>query len=118
MNVHRIFAPIHTIKLSLILLVNFIMLTNLIGCASVGKEFAASRVIELKIGETTQQEVREMFGAPWRTGIEDGRRTWTYGNYHYSLFGAEDTQDLVIRFDKYKIVRSYTFNSTPKSSDQ
>jgi len=63
---HRLFTPICAVKLSLILLVNFIMLTNITGCASVGQEFAASRVMELKIGETTQQEVREMFGAPWR----------------------------------------------------
>lgn len=118
MSVHRIFTPFHTVKLSLILLVKFILLTHIPGCASVGQEFAASRVIELKIGETTQQEVREMFGAPWRTGIEDGRPTWTYGSYHYYLFGADETQDLVIRFDDYKIVRSYTFNSTPKTSDQ
>ena len=112
------FKLIHTVKLSLILFSVFIILTNITGCANVGREFATSRVMELKIGETTQQEVRGMFGAPWRTGIEDGRQTWTYGNYHYSLFGDDDTQDLVIRFDEYKIVRSYTFNSTPKTGGQ
>lgn len=117
MSVYHLFTPIYRIKLSAILLVKFIMLTTITGCASVGQEFATSRVIELKIGETTQKDVREMFGVPWRTGIEDGRPTWTYGSYHYSLFGAEDTQDLVIRFDDYKVVRSYTFNSTPKASD-
>jgi hypothetical protein len=74
----------------------FITLTNIKGCARVGQEFAVSRVMELTIGETTQQEVREIFGAPWRTGIEDGLPTWTYGKYHYYLFSADDTQDLVI----------------------
>ena len=118
MNLHRLFTPIHAVKLSLILFVNFIMLTNVTGCASVGQEFAASRVLELRIGETTQQEVREMFGAPWRTGIEDGMPTWTYGEYHYFLFGTDDTKDLLIRFNNQKIVRSYTFNTTPKTSDQ
>ncbi|OQK16470.1 hypothetical protein AU255_00755 [Methyloprofundus sedimenti] len=83
------------------------------GCASVGQEFPVSRVVELKIGETTQQEVREMFGEPWRTGIEDGFVTWTYADYYYSLFSPADTQDLVIRFDKKRLVRSYTFNSSP-----
>ena len=32
----------------------------------------------------------------------------------YSLFGADDTQDLLIRFDPQGIVRSYTFSSTRK----
>ena len=99
---------------AIVLLVMFITLTNITGCARVGQEFAASRVMELTIGETTHQEVREIFGAPWRTGIEDGLPTWTYGKYHYYLFSADETQDLVIRFDKQKIVRSYTFNTTSK----
>jgi hypothetical protein len=53
-----------------------------------------------------------MFGEPWRTGLEDGQRTWTYGYYKYNLLGASQTRDLVVRFDDAGTVRSYTFNST------
>ena len=82
------------------------------GCATVGKDFPASQVTALQIGKTTRDEVREIFGAPWRTGIEDGRRTWTYGKYKYSLFAPARTQDLVIRFNDEGRVVSYTFNTT------
>ena len=111
---HRLTRFVRTLKLGLWLAVTGTLAVYASGCASVGQDFAASRVMEIKIGETTQQEVREIFGAPWRVGIEDGKNTWTYGKYKYSLFGADETEDLVIRFDNRGIVRSYTFNTTRK----
>ncbi|MBM3319186.1 MAG: outer membrane protein assembly factor BamE [Candidatus Eisenbacteria bacterium] len=91
-----------------------LLAASLIGlaCASVGRDFPSDRVWKLRIGETTSEEVRQMFGDPWRTGIEDGNPTWTYGKYRYSLFGEDRTKDLVVRFDENMIVRSYTFNTT------
>lgn len=100
--------------LSQLLLVVSIAVTQLTGCFTVGQEFSGSQVPKIKIGQTTKQEVTNIFGSPWRTGMEDGRTTWTYGIYKYSLFGADDTQDLLIRFDPNGIVRSYTFSSTRK----
>jgi hypothetical protein len=84
----------------------------LASCATIGRDFPVSRVGEIRIGETTQAEIRDMFGSPWRIGIEDGMRTWTYGKYRYRLFGEARTDDLVIRFDANKIVASYSFNTT------
>jgi len=84
----------------------------LAGCITVGREFPAQRVAKLKIGSTTREQVKEMFGSPWRTGVEDGRPTWTYGHYHYALLGETRTKDLVVRFDPQDVVASYTFNST------
>jgi len=81
-------------------------------CATVGKEFPVKMVPEIRIGETTRAEVREMFGPPWRTGLEDGMPTWTFARYRYSLFGDEETEDLVVRFDANWVVTSYTFNTT------
>ncbi len=77
-----------------------------------GREFPASQVSIIKIGETTQNQIRSIFGSPWRIGIENGERTWTYGNYHYNLFGQGSTEDLVIRFDKQGTVASFVFNTT------
>lgn len=82
------------------------------GCLTVGREFPVRSVRELRIGETTRDDARRMFGEPWRTGLEDGQRTWTYGHYRYSIFGETRTRDLVLRFDEGGVVTSYSFNST------
>jgi hypothetical protein len=83
-----------------------------VGCMTVGEDFAVGKVTGIQIGESTQQDIRQMFGDPWRTGLEDGQRTWTYGYYRYNLLGASQTRDLVVRFDERGVVRSFTFNST------
>lgn len=92
------------------LLLSVLVMTT--ACASIGREFSSSQVSLLRIGETSQAQVRSMFGAPWRVGIENGQRTWTYGHYQYSLFNQGSTEDLVVRFDERGIVASYVFNTT------
>ena len=84
----------------------------LAGCATVGQPFAVENVQKVSIGETSRSDIVKWFGQPWRTGLEDGRETWTYGHYRYSLFGPERTRDLVVRFDDGGKVVSYTFSST------
>lgn len=85
------------------------------GCATVGHEFPAGQVSTIKIGETTQNDIYTTFGAPWRTGLENGMKTWTYGSYYYSLFSDGSTEDLVIKFDKRGVVASFVFNTTKRS---
>ncbi|MFH1143716.1 MAG: hypothetical protein V1774_04145 [Candidatus Eisenbacteria bacterium] len=87
-------------------------LVLLSGCATVGRDFPVGHVEDIRLNETTQEEIRAMFGEPWRVGWEDGRRTWTFGKYRYRLFGESSTQDLVLRFDDQGRVASYTFNTT------
>jgi len=82
------------------------------GCATVGKDFPVDKVKYIHIGKTTQDELRVLLGSPWRTGIEDGQQTWTYGKYNYSLFSAEKARDLVVKFNAKGIVVSYTFSTT------
>tara|TARA_R100001480_G_C4707378_1_gene178313 strand:+ start:33 stop:407 length:375 start_codon:yes stop_codon:yes gene_type:complete len=82
------------------------------GCATVGKDFATHNVDQIKIDKTTRADVQEMFGEPWRTGMEDGKRTWTYGKYRWSAFGDAETTDLVVRFNEDGTVDSYVYNST------
>lgn len=85
---------------------------TLTGCATVGKEFPAGRVMEIQIGKTTINDIQAIFGPPWRVGSENGAKTWSYGRYLYRLFGDPSTQDLIVRFDSSGIVRSYNFNTT------
>lgn len=85
------------------------------GCASIGHEFPASQVSTIRIGETTQSDIYTTFGTPWRTGIENGMKTWTYGDYRYSLFNDGSTEDLVIKFDSSGVVASYVFNTSKRS---
>ena len=82
------------------------------GCATVGRDFPTDRVVDIRMDDTTQEQVREMFGDPWRVGIEDGRTTWTYGKYRYRLFGEDSTTDLVVRFNQAGRVVSYSFSTT------
>ncbi|WP_432822749.1 hypothetical protein [Trichloromonas sp.] len=84
----------------------------LAGCASAGRHFNVGEVHQVGIGKTSKGDVMALFGPPWRTGIEDGRETWTYGHYKYSMFSDAKTRDLVLRFDPSGKVASYTFNST------
>jgi len=103
----------HRIPLNRILLGLACLCTLLFsGCATVGRDFPSYQVPRIKIGETTQTDIRSMFGPPWRVGIEDGTKTWTYGKYRYGLFAETSTQDLVVRFDDNGIVTSYTYNTT------
>ena len=88
----------------------FFCLLILAGCVSAGKDFNARMVPQIQLHQTTRAQIEQMFGLPWRTGIEDGKQTWSYGSYKY---GMSDTlsRDLVVRFDGNGTVSSYTFNS-------
>ena len=85
-----------------------------IGCSpmTLGRDFPVDQVSSIEIGVTTRAEIRERFGAPWRTGIEDGMSTWTFGYYIYDFSGKGLGRDLKIKFNQAGIVRSYSFNTT------
>jgi hypothetical protein len=74
---------------------------------SVGRPFPVEQVRQIEIGATTKADIRQTFGDPWRTGIEDGFKTWTYGEY-----SVNNSRDLVIRFDEQDVVKSYSFSSS------
>jgi outer membrane protein assembly factor BamE (lipoprotein component of BamABCDE complex) len=93
-------------------LIIVLLVSAVSGCFTVGHDFPVDQVSAIKIGKSTQTDIRSMFGSPWRIGMEDGQRTWTYGKYRYSAFSETKTQDLVIRFDDQGKVVSFTFNTT------
>jgi len=78
------------------------------GCMpAVGRPFPVQQVRQIEIGQTTQADVHRMFGEPWRTGIEDGFRTWSYGEH-----SLQNSRELVIRFTEKNVVKSYNFSSS------
>jgi len=80
---------------------------------TVGQPFAVTKVSSIEIGATTKGNIQQMFGEPWRTGIEDGFKTWTYGEYT-----MKHSRDLLIRFDEEDKVKSYSFSSSfPEDKD-
>lgn len=81
-------------------------------CITVGHPFPTQGVPSLGIGKSTQADIQKAYGAPFRTGVQDGDVTWTYVNYKLRVFGDQCTQDLVIRFNAGGIVKSFTYNST------
>lgn len=94
-----------------------ILATNLLlsGCLSAGHPFPSGQVSAIRIGETTQNDIYTLFGAPWRTGLDSGLKTWTYGDYQYNLFEENNAEDLVIKFDKHGVVSSFTYNTSKRS---
>jgi outer membrane protein assembly factor BamE (lipoprotein component of BamABCDE complex) len=108
------FLSINTLHKLLISIVAMIILLSS-GCASIGKDFPDTDVALIEIGKSTQQQVSKMFGSPWRTGLESGQKTWTYGSYSYGLFQDKNAKDLVIRFDDKNVVASYTYSTTEHS---
>ena len=89
-----------------------LLILTIISCATVGRDFPVDAVSKIQIEKTTKADISRLFGAPWRTGIEDGNRTWTYGYYRYKVFGESVTRDLVVRFDENGKVVSYSFNTS------
>lgn len=99
-------------KKSVTLILLFIFFLGIAGCMTIGQNFPINPVRDLQIGKTTKEDILHMFGAPWRTGIEDGDKTWTYAHYRYSLFSGSKTRDLVLRFNASDKLVSYSFNSS------
>ena len=93
-------------KIVLILLTIFILTS----CATVGIEFNGKYVDKIKIGVTKKSDINEIFGEPWRVGIDNGNRAWTYGYYHFKIFKGIETRDLYVVFDSEGVVKSYTYN--------
>jgi hypothetical protein len=89
-----------------------LLVIALAGCVSVGREFPRNAVERIKPGTTTMEEVRKLFGNPIRTGIDDGKLTWTYLDYRASLGGSFDGADLLVKFDDRNRVSTFSFNST------
>jgi hypothetical protein len=81
------------------------------GCLYLGRDFPATPVKAIAINATTQQEIFNNFGEPYRKGLENGYETWTYYYQYYELGQLRDSKELYVTFDKNNTVRSYSFTA-------
>lgn len=82
------------------------------GCGTVGKNFEAPRAGTIVNEVTTQDDIRKLYGKPFRTGLEDGNTVWIYELNTYKVFGKGTSKDLIVVFDEKGIVKSYQFTSS------
>lgn len=83
----------------------------LVGCGTVGSDFDESRVGDIKNHVTTQSQILDWFGPPYKEGVENGRRMWTYQKDTYAVLGGADSKDLVILFDDNNNVIAYRYTT-------
>ena len=96
--------------------INICLLTILIfpfwmGCASVGKDFESEKVKNIKNNVTTQLEIIDWFGVPFKEGTENGYTMWTYQIDKWRALGNMESKGLVILFDDQNKVKAYRYES-------
>ena len=90
-----------------------LVLFFLIGCyGTVCKNFDSSEVKNIKNNVTSQSEILENFGIPFKEGTENGQTMWTYDFNQWKALGPAQSKDLVILFDKNNTVKAYRFTAT------
>jgi SmpA / OmlA family len=83
----------------------------MLGCFTVGRNFASAPVTQIEKGVTTKTEIKQWFGDQFRTGLDDGYESWTYIYSSWTGFSQTNSKDLYIIFNKDGTVRSYAYNS-------
>lgn len=97
-------------KLAHLLAVLFVALT--IGCGTVGKNFDSSRVKNIQNHKTTQSDILDWFGVPYKEGTENDHTMWTYQFDKWKAIGENESKDLVILFDDNNVVKAYRYTDT------
>ena len=91
------------------LVLNLLLLASLffIGCGTTGKNFNESLHKNIVVGTTTHKEIQAMFGSPFKKGIQNGYKTWTYEYNFYNALGNNITKDIIIVFSQSGVVKSH-----------
>ena len=96
------FTPIRALKI--------ILLSGLLfgyGCGAAGKNFNESLYKNIVSGTTTHKEISSMFGPPFKKGVQNGYKVWTYEYNFFNSLGNDITKDMVIVFDHRGVVKSH-----------
>ena len=94
----------------------FITLFFLAACyGTIGNNFDSSQIKSIQNNVTSQEEIFERFGAPFKKGVENNQTMWTYQFDKWNAVGPAQSKDLVILFDNKNIVKAYRYTtSNPK----
>jgi hypothetical protein len=82
-----------------------------VGCGTVGKDFNSSNVKKIQNNVTTQLEILDWFGVPYKEGTENKHTMWTYQVDTWQAVGEGVSKGLVILFDDKNIVKAYRYES-------
>ena len=82
---------------------------NLTGCGTVGNNFNASKAKNIVNGISTQEDIKMMFGKPFKTGVQNGQPIWVYEHNHYRLINDNVSKNLIIVFSPNGVVQSHQF---------
>ena len=91
----------------LILLAGILVVIFFSGCGSVGKNFDESLYTKIAKGTTNKNDVKAMFGDPFKKGIQNGSPVWTYEYNYVNSFGTDIIKDMIIVFSKNGVVKSH-----------
>ena len=98
------------IKINCTRILNIILLVSLLfvyGCGSTGKNFNESLYKNIVAGITTHKEIQAMFGTPFKKGVQNGSKVWTYEYNAYNSLDNDITKDMVIVFTPSGVVKSH-----------
>ena len=99
-----------------VMIIVMILIFVLGGCGgTVGGKFNTSKVENIINGTTTQAEIKNIFGKPFKTGIQNGKPVWVYEYNRYHLLRNETSKDLIIVFGPSGVVQSHQFMSNEAS---
>ena len=79
---------------------------------TVGKNFDSSELKSIQNNVTSQEEIFERLGDPFKKGIENGQVMWTYQFDQWNAVGPTHSKALVILFDKENIVEAYRYTTS------
>ena len=89
-----------------------IVILGLSGCMTIGRPIDAAKIRSIAIGVSTEKDLIDNFGEPYRRGVENGMDTATWVYYRIRMSADQQTRDLFVKFDRQGKVSSYSFNSS------
>ena len=98
------------VKINNARMLNIILLISLLfvySCGSTGKNFNESLYKNIIAGTTTHKEIQAMFGPPFKKGVQNGSKIWTYEYNTYNSLGNNITKDIVVVFTPSGVVKSH-----------
>ena len=82
-----------------------------VGCGTVGKDFDSSKITKIQNNLTTQLQVLDWFGVPYKEGTENKYTMWTYQVDTWQAIGEGQSKGLVILFDEKNVVKAHRYES-------